>query len=230
MIFTFCATFPFGLLGGSIVLMVLLETYLRSEPGLAQVTNNMVYQYHIKFLMHFTGKKVLNLPFYLYISLGKMVDKVQAKSNQIKHSMFHFGLIKLLVLEELKKTNKELYSFLSSIGFGMEVHGTPKTKKSTPVKSGKTMQSSSIIPKKTKKKDKEHIPATIETPEASTKTISRKESKENEKGKRPVEQVVRIIETVTETPDNRRVKEMQRKLELISEIVKLVKPNKPFTR
>ena len=38
------------------------------------------------------------------------------------------------------------------------------------------------------------------------------------------------IETITETLDNRRVKKMGRKLELIFEAVNLVKPNKPFTR
>jgi hypothetical protein len=42
---------------------------------------NMVYQYHIKLLMHFTGKEPLNLPFYILRSLGKMSDKVQAKSK-----------------------------------------------------------------------------------------------------------------------------------------------------
>jgi hypothetical protein len=39
-----------------------------------------VYQYHIRLLMHFTGKNPLNLPFYLYRSLGKMADKVQARA------------------------------------------------------------------------------------------------------------------------------------------------------
>jgi hypothetical protein len=64
---------------------------------------NMVYQYHIRLLMHFTGKKALNLPFYLYRSLGKMSDKVQERSKRVEHSIFHSGLIKLLVLEELRK-------------------------------------------------------------------------------------------------------------------------------
>jgi len=35
-----------------------------------------VYQYHIRILMHFTGKKPLNFPFYLYKILGKMPDIV----------------------------------------------------------------------------------------------------------------------------------------------------------
>jgi hypothetical protein len=35
-----------------------------------------VYKYHIRFLMHFTKKIPLNLPVYIYRSMGKMVDKV----------------------------------------------------------------------------------------------------------------------------------------------------------
>lgn len=96
--------------------------------------------------------------------------------------------------------------------------------------SEKIVQASSSKPKKTKKKDKEQMLATIETPEFSTETISRKEFKEKEKGKIPLEHVMRNIETVPETPDGRRVKEKRRKLELIYEAVKLVKPRKPLTR
>jgi hypothetical protein len=66
---------------------------------------NMVYQYHIRLLLHFTGKEAMNLPFYLFRSIGKMVDRVQAKSKQVDTSVFHSGLIKMLVMEELRKTN-----------------------------------------------------------------------------------------------------------------------------
>jgi hypothetical protein len=58
-----------------------------------------VYQYHIRLLMHLTGKNPLNLPFYLYRSLGKMVDKVQARVDHFKISFFHFAFVKLLVVE-----------------------------------------------------------------------------------------------------------------------------------
>jgi hypothetical protein len=61
-----------------------------------------VYQYHVRLLMHFTGKSPLNLPFYLYRSLGKMADKVQARADQLKSSLFHFSLVKMLVVEELE--------------------------------------------------------------------------------------------------------------------------------
>jgi hypothetical protein len=83
---------------------------------------NKVYLYDIRLLMHFTGKKALNLPYYLCRSLGKMADKVQAKSKQVEPNQFHFSLIKLLVLKELKKTNRECSSFFPTLGFFYRNH------------------------------------------------------------------------------------------------------------
>jgi hypothetical protein len=50
---------------------------------------NMIYQYHIRLLLHFIGKDVMNLPFYLFRSIGKMSDRVQAKSKAVDTSVFH---------------------------------------------------------------------------------------------------------------------------------------------
>lgn len=63
----------------------------------------MVYSYHLRLLLYFVGKRSLDLPFYLYISLGKMLDKVQIKTEGNETYLFHHGLIKLLVLEELRR-------------------------------------------------------------------------------------------------------------------------------
>jgi hypothetical protein len=87
---------------------------------------NMVYQYHIRLLLHFTGKESMNLPFYLFRSIGKMSDRVQAKSKQVDTSVFHSGLIKMLVLEELKKTNTDWEVFLAASGFQPDVAHTPQ--------------------------------------------------------------------------------------------------------
>lgn len=38
---------------------------------------HMIYQYHFRLLLHFTGKQVLDIPFFLFRSLGKMSDKVK---------------------------------------------------------------------------------------------------------------------------------------------------------
>ena len=67
---------------------------------------HMVYQYHFKLLLHFTGKQAIDLPFYLFRSLNKMVDNVQARPKNSDTSVFHHGIIKPLLLEELGKINR----------------------------------------------------------------------------------------------------------------------------
>jgi hypothetical protein len=115
---------------------------------------NMVYQYHIRLLMHFTGKEPLNLPFYLLRSLGKMSDKVQAKSKQVDTNIFHSGLIKMLVLEELKKTNSDWDAFLVASGFQPDVVNTPQTKRKTPTSVENIVHTESSKRRKMVKKDK----------------------------------------------------------------------------
>jgi hypothetical protein len=83
---------------------------------------NMVYQYHIMLLLHFTSKEVMNLTFYLFRSIGKMVDRVQYKSKQVDTSVFHSVLIKMLVMEELKKTNNYLGNIPHCITFSAECY------------------------------------------------------------------------------------------------------------
>jgi hypothetical protein len=63
----------------------------------------MIYQYHIGLFLHFTGKDLMNIPFYLFRSMGKMFDRVQAKSKAVDTSIFHSGMIRMLVMEELNK-------------------------------------------------------------------------------------------------------------------------------
>jgi len=77
----------------------------------------MIYQYHIRLLMHFIGKEPLNLPFYLLIILGNMSGKFQSKYMQLDTSNFHFVLTKMLMLEELKNTNSDWDVFLVTLGF-----------------------------------------------------------------------------------------------------------------
>ena len=66
-----------------------------------------VYTYHFKLLLHFTGMISLDFPFYLHRSLAKMSDKVQDKCDGCETSLFHHGLIKLLVLNELQKISMD---------------------------------------------------------------------------------------------------------------------------
>jgi hypothetical protein len=58
---------------------------------------NTLYQYHIRLMLHFTGKIEMNIPYYLLRSIGKMSDRIQSKSKDVDTSIFHSGLIRMLV-------------------------------------------------------------------------------------------------------------------------------------
>jgi hypothetical protein len=68
----------------------------------------------------------MNLPFDLFRSIVKMSYRVQDKSKQVDTNVFHYGLIKILVLEELKKTNTYWEVFLAASGFQPNVSHTPR--------------------------------------------------------------------------------------------------------
>jgi hypothetical protein len=58
-----------------------------------------VLQYHFKLLLHFTGKKEIELSFFLFKSLQRMIYFAQRKLEKLQKSIFHHSLIKLIVLE-----------------------------------------------------------------------------------------------------------------------------------
>jgi len=177
--------------------------------------------------MHFTGIKFLNLPYYLCRSLGKIDDKLQAKSKQVEPSLFHFSLIKLLLLEELKKENGEWSSFLSTSGFCAETMNSPPYKGSNPSTNDKA--TSSILKRK-RGKDKEQQPVVIETPETTTKIDLSKGSKEKEKGKEPLKQGIKTTVNIEEIPDSKKSKMKRKKLIFTIEATQLEKPKRPLTR
>lgn len=64
-----------------------------------------------------------------------MSDKVQARKESSETSIFHHGLIKLLVLEELKKLNRDWVTSLFLSGYEVDLV-TPKkapNSKATPL-------------------------------------------------------------------------------------------------
>ena len=89
--------FPFiHLLDKYTLLMKMIMKYFTCEGRFSRL-----YQYHVRLLMHFTGVKALNLPHYLYRSMVKMTDKVHRKREDHHASMFHHGLVKILVCHHL---------------------------------------------------------------------------------------------------------------------------------
>jgi hypothetical protein len=88
---------------------------------------NTLYHYHIKLLLHFTGKVQMNIPYYLLRSIGKMADRVQAKSKDVVSSLSHSRLIRMLVSEELGKKEISWEIFLVSSHFKLDPTPTPQS-------------------------------------------------------------------------------------------------------
>jgi hypothetical protein len=73
--------------------------------------------------MHFTGKNPLNLPFFLHRSLERMADNIQAEADQPRKNLLYLSLIKLLVVEELRRMGKYRDSFLISVDIPRDPKG-----------------------------------------------------------------------------------------------------------
>jgi hypothetical protein len=96
---------------------------------------DMAMLYHFKLMDHFTGNVSLNLPYYFHRSLTKMSHKVQIEPDHIQNTLFHFGLIKMIIVEELKKRERTWEQFLFWGGFELETQpdkGKRKSRKKSP--------------------------------------------------------------------------------------------------
>jgi hypothetical protein len=92
-----------------------------------------LYQYHVRLLLHFTGKVEMNIPYYLLISIGKMSAKIKAKSKDVDSSLFHSGLIRMLVSEELGKKEISWEHFVVTSYFKLDLASTPQSQKESPL-------------------------------------------------------------------------------------------------
>jgi hypothetical protein len=70
----------------------------------------LVFLYHIRLLMNFIGFR-LNMPFYLLRSLYKMAKRYKRQS--LNSSLFHHGLIRLLLVHHLKLQGDDWDTFLT---------------------------------------------------------------------------------------------------------------------
>jgi hypothetical protein len=91
-----------------------------------------LYHYHIRLLLHFTGKIEMNFPYYLLIIIGKMSDRVQAKSKDVYSILFHSGLIRMLVSKELGKKEISWENFVVTSHFKLDPTPTPQSKIAVP--------------------------------------------------------------------------------------------------
>ena len=156
-----------------------------------------------------------------------MDDKVQIKSQFVEKYVFHFGLIKLLVLEELKKINRDQSTFLLLANYDTEVVSSPSKRILLLAKPSETPVASSKKRKRQKDivKDKE-----IE----KTKEIGKgKEKKRDEHEQETAfnqgfpDDDVQIIEDTTNKRPSKKFK--GKKLQFSPDIVEKSIPGKPVT-
>jgi hypothetical protein len=80
-----------------------------------------IYFYHIRFFMHLNGDKEMHFPFYLLKSLKKMAKKIHSHPQNAHQSLFHQGLIKIMVMYALNELQLSWEQLLSSLGFEEQV-------------------------------------------------------------------------------------------------------------
>jgi hypothetical protein len=128
---------------------------------------NTLYHYHIRSLLHFTGKVEMNIPYYLLRSIGKMSDRVQAKSKNVDSSLFHSELIRMLVSEKLGKKEISWEFFLVTSHFKLDLAPTTQSQKA------RTLSPTSTSKAGTSRKRKAITP--IQVPEISKHVIEAEE-------------------------------------------------------
>jgi hypothetical protein len=114
-------------------LLLIIQRYFTCEGRY-----NKVLQYHFKLLLHFTGKKEIDLAYFLFMSLQRMILLAQKKPDKLEKAIFHHALIKLIVTEQLKKECKFWPTFLFVSNYQIDMPAsfskpkTPRKKTSMP--------------------------------------------------------------------------------------------------
>jgi archaellum component FlaC len=89
-----------------------IQLYITSEGRY-----DKLMMYHFKLMDHFSGRTPISLPYFLYHSLIKVCNRIRAQPLSIKTTLCHLGLIKLIILQELKLQGRSWEHFLFWEGF-----------------------------------------------------------------------------------------------------------------
>lgn len=102
--------FPFRFLRNEYApLMRLIMRYFTCEGRFSRV-----YSYHIRLLMHFTRVRMMKILVFLCQNIERMVPLMQRKSPaQQYRSLYHYGLIQLVVIHQLVQHDIPWEEFIS---------------------------------------------------------------------------------------------------------------------
>jgi hypothetical protein len=148
-------------------LLIILQRYLTCEGRYT-----ILFPCHARLLLHFTGT-LLNVPFFLLKSLKGMAEQVQ-RVSEFRGSLFHFGLIKILITCALSKKQESWDLFVTKT----LARAQPKAKKAKPISPPKK-------PTPTRRKAKT---LTVENPEPEPRVHGEEETNaEEEQTTTPIE-------------------------------------------
>jgi len=87
--------FPFQYLNDQFApLMKLIIRYFSCEGRFSRL-----YACHVRLLMHFTRVRMMNIPYFMFRNIERMVFLVQKKTQAQQHrSIYHYALIKIVVV------------------------------------------------------------------------------------------------------------------------------------
>ena len=91
----------------------ILQSYVTCEGRYS-----FVFKYHFRFLQHLVGVSKMNLPFFFLKSLQKMASKIKEQDDHTSQSLFHHGLIKLIITTVLQHEGRNWDFFL----FWSDIH------------------------------------------------------------------------------------------------------------
>jgi len=102
--------FPFRYLQDTYApLMKLIIKYYSCEGRFSRL-----YTYHVRLLMHFTRVRMMNIPYSICRNIDKMTTLVQRKPpHQQYNNIYHFALIKIVVLHQRSLLNISWDDFIS---------------------------------------------------------------------------------------------------------------------
>ena len=110
-------------------LLFLLQKYITYEGNFG-----LDFLFHICLLDHFRYKP-LNLPYYLRMSLLKIVISTKERVAHIEENLYHHSLVKIIMTKVLKRQNKTWEDFLVENYFvdDEKEPDLPETKEAEPV-------------------------------------------------------------------------------------------------
>jgi len=144
-------------------LLLLVQKFITCEGRFGTM-----YMYHARIMMNFMEEHALNLPYFLLASLKKMSSTVQKHVGHIEPHLYHHGLIRIFIEEQLKSNKDTWEKFL------IRNHFQEVTEASS---------SSPGIPKRSRRREKD-VAAQDPPPVETAQETAQEEKEEGDKTKR----------------------------------------------